>query len=567
MQHALFDRPITTRPKPPVSIASVTKSIRKILRQDAGVDGDAQRIGQLGWMIFLKLFDAQESEYELLDPAYRSPIPEPLRWRAWAADDEGVTGDALLALIDDRLFPALKGDSAEGEDGAPLALDVATEAGRMVRSVFEDAYNYMKSGTLLRQVANKLDEIDFTASTDRHAFNDVYESILRELQSAGDSGEYYTPRAVTSVMTELTDPALGEVVLDPACGTGGFLVDAIEHLRGKGIDTVAERNTLQDTIRGVEKKQLPHLLATTNLLLHDVRAPAVRHGNTLAKPYASHGPADRVDVILTNPPFGGTEEDGIENNFPAKYRTRETADLFMALILRLLKQGGRAAVVLPDGFLFGEGVKTRLKEALLAEADLHTVVRLPKGVFAPYTDITTNLLFFEKGRPTETLWFVEHPLPEGRKSYTKTRPVRASEFGYLRDWWTEREPTDFAWSVDVPARVAAAREKATPHWQASEDATKRAEGLKKRIAALEKDSDKDEWLRQQLQKQEDTARAERNAGDAVLNAAYNLDLRHPDQTDVEDTRTTAEVLNDLREHTTAIDELLSEIRAALGEVA
>lgn len=504
MQPDLFSRPFTVRLKVPVSIASVTKSIRNTMRQDAGVDGDAQRIGQLGWMIFLKLLDSKEEEYELFDAAYRSPIPEALRWRNWAADDEGITGDELLGFVDTLLFPVLKGGEVETEDGETLALDVTQPGGRLVRSVFEDAYNYMKSGTLLRQVANKLDEIDFSSSDDRHAFNDVYESILRELQSAGDSGEYYTPRAVTRIMTELTNPRLGEIVLDPACGTGGFLVDTIEHLRRAGIDSVAERETLQKTIRGVEKKQLPHLLATTNLVLHDVEVPAIAHDNTLAKPYTSYGPADRVDVVLSNPPFGGTEEDGVENNFPQKFRTRETADLFMALILRLLRDGGRAAVVLPDGFLFGEGVKTRIKEALFEEADLHTVVRLPNGIFAPYTGINTNLLFFEKGRKTETVWFVEHPLPEGRKNYTKTQPITLAEFDYLRAWWTDRQPTAFAWRV--PA-------------------------------------------------------------DELAAGGYNLDQRHPDRAEAEDTRSTADVLDSLRSHVSAIDDLLSDIRAAIQSPA
>ena len=502
MQPDLFSRPVTVRQKAPVSVSSIVKSIRDTMRKDAGIDGDAQRIGQLGWMIFLKLFDAKEEEYELFDAAYRSPIPDALRWRSWAADDEGITGDDLLAFVDTTLFPVLKGGDVVRDDSADLlALDVSRPGGLLVRSVFEDAYNYMKSGTLLRQVANTLDRIDFTSSTDRHVFNDVYESVLRELQSAGDSGEYYTPRAVTQIMTELTDPQLGEVVLDPACGTGGFLVDAIEHLRRAGIDSVAERDTLQDTIRGVEKKQLPHLLATTNLVLHDIEVPAVAHDNTLARPYTSYGPADRVDVVLTNPPFGGTEEDGVENNFPQKYRTRETADLFMALILRLLKKGGRAAVVLPDGFLFGEGVKTRLKEALFAEADLHTVVRLPNGVFAPYTSINTNLLFFEKGRPTEHVWFVEHPLLEGRKSYTKTRPITLAEFGYLRDWWDEREPTDFAWKV--PAQE-------------------------------------------------------------IVDGGYNLDRSHPAQEEAVDQRTTAEVLAGLTAANDEIASMLSEIERSLS---
>ena len=427
------------------SVTATVKAIQDVMRKDAGVDGDAQRLSQLGWMLFLKLFDDREQEYEL-EPAYRSPVPAPLRWRAWAADDEGVTGDALLDFVDTVLFPTLKGAPTD-HDGETLRLDLDTPRGLLVRGVFEDAYNYMKSGTLLRQVVNRLNDIDFTASADRHVFNDVYETILKDLQSAGNAGEYYTPRAVTRFMAERVDPALGDVVFDPACGTGGFLVDAIEHLRRKGIDSVAERDQLQTTIRGIEKKPLPHLLATTNLVLHDVEVPDVRHDNSLARPLVSYGPADRVDVVLTNPPFGGIEEDGIETNFPAEFRTRETADLFMALILRRLKDGGRAAVVLPDGFLFGEGVKTRLKERLLTECDLHTVVRLPNGVFAPYTSINTNLLFFEKGRPTKEVWFVEHPLPEGYKNYTKTKPVRYEEFQYLADWWDDREATEWAWKV------------------------------------------------------------------------------------------------------------------------
>lgn len=483
-----------------MSITATVKTIRDTMRKDAGIDGDAQRIGQLGWMIFLKLLDDKESEYAFLDRAYRSPIPEPLRWRNWAADPEGITGDALLRFIDDTLFPVLKGDTEE-HGGTPIRLDTGTPLGGVTKGVFEDAYNYMKSGTLLRQVVNLLTRIDFTSSTDRHVFNDVYEAILRELQSAGSAGEYYTPRAVTGLMTQLTDPRLGEVVLDPACGTGGFLVDTIDHLRTGGIDTLEQRDTLQATIRGVEKKQLPHLLCTTNLVLHDIEVPAVLHGNTLARPYASWGPGDRVDVILSNPPFGGTEEDGIEGNFPQKYRTRETADLFMALILRLLRKGGRAAVVLPDGFLFGEGVKTRLKEALFAEADLHTIVRLPNGVFAPYTGINTNLLFFQKGRPTAGVWFVDHPLPEGRKNYTKTKPIRSAEFGYLRDWWTDREATDFAWYV--PA-------------------------------------------------------------DELAATGYNLDLHHPDQQEAEDTRSTAAVLRDLEKAGQQITDALTELRNALA---
>lgn len=421
-----------------MAITSVVKSIQDIMRRDAGVDGDAQRISQLGWMIFLKLFSDKEQEYELLEDDYQSPIPDRLRWSRWAADDEGITGDELLNFINNDLFPTLK----------DLPVDAETDPrGQIVKSVFEDSYNYMKSGTLLRQVVNKLNALDFTSSKDRHVFGDLYEKILRDLQSAGNAGEYYTPRGVTRFMTEMTDPQFGETVLDPACGTGGFLVDTIEHLRRKGVDSVQDRARLQTMLSGVEKKPLPHMLCTTNLILHDIEVPQVRHANSLARPLRSYGPADRVGVILTNPPFGGEEERGIEGNFPSRYRTRETADLFLALLMKRLKNGGRAAVVLPDGFLFGEGVKTRLKEELLKTCNLHTIVRLPNGVFAPYTNINTNLLFFTKGTPTKAVWYYEHQLPDGYKNYTKTRPIRIDYFAREKAWWDDREENEYAWKV------------------------------------------------------------------------------------------------------------------------
>jgi type I restriction enzyme M protein len=416
---------------------SIIKSIQDIMRKDVGVDGDAQRIAQLGWMIFLKLFDASDQELEFMKPEYVSPIPERLQWRNWAADDEGITGDELITFIEDDLFPTLR-ELETGDDRRAL----------IVRSVFDDTYNYMKSGTLLRQVINKLDEINFTSQEERHVFNDVYENILQDLQSAGNAAEYYTPRAVTRFMTEMVNPELGETVLDPACGTGGFLSDTIQHLERKGVTNVHELDQLQETIRGIEKKPLPHSLALTNLILHGIEAPAIRRANSLATPLRSYSKSDRVDVILTNPPFGGTEEDGIKVNFPKQYQTSETADLFLALVFRRLKnEGGRAAIVLPDGFLFGEGVKTRLKETLLDDFNLHTIVRLPKGVFAPYTDINTNLLFFDADGPTDTVWYYEHPLPEGYKQYTKTKPIRFSEFETEMEWWTSRKETAQAWEV------------------------------------------------------------------------------------------------------------------------
>ena len=410
MQTHLFSEPDpknARKPRTPMSISSVVKSIQDIMRQDAGVDGDAQRISQLAWMIFLKLFSDKEQEYELIEDDYRSPIPERLRWESWAADDEGITGDALLDFINGDLFKTLK----------ELETDIqADPRGQIVKSIFEDSFNYMKSGTLLRQVVNKLNEIDFASSKDRHLFGDLYEQILRDLQSAGNAGEYYTPRAVTRFMTEMTDPKLGETVFDPACGTGGFLVDTIEHLRRKGVETVQQREQLQRMIRGVEKKPLSHMLSIINLILYDVDVPQVRRDNSLATPLRSYGPADRVDVIMsTLPPFGSKEATGIEMNFPAAYRTRETADLFLVLIMHLLKDGGRAALVLPDGFLFGEGVKTRIKEELLRTCNLHTIVRLPNGVFAPYTGINTNLLFFTKASRRRTSGTTSTNFRRGRR--------------------------------------------------------------------------------------------------------------------------------------------------------
>lgn len=423
-------------------ITTTIKSIQDIMRQDNGVDGDAQRLSQLGWMLFLKILDDREEEYEIEREDYRSPIPQQLRWRAWAADPEGITGDELTDFVTTTLFPTLK----------ELPADPARDPlGVIVRRVFEDAYHYMKSGTLFRQVINRINEIDFTASEDRHLFNDIYEKILKDLQSAGNSGEYYTPRAVTQFIVDMVDPKLGESVLDPACGTGGFLVNALEHISNSGaLKTAEDYRTLQNQIHGVEKKPLPHLLCTTNMLLHGLEVPInIRRDNTLARPYRDYGPADQVDVVITNPPFGGTEEPGIEDNFPADYRTRETADLFLVLIMRLLKPGGRCGIVLPDGTLFGEGVKTRIKTELLETCNVHTIVRLPNGVFNPYTGIRTNLIFFEKGRPTEGIWYYEHPYPEGYKSYSKTKPMRIEEFDTEKAWWTARTETEHAWYVPI----------------------------------------------------------------------------------------------------------------------
>ncbi|WP_112875529.1 N-6 DNA methylase [Paracoccus endophyticus] len=426
-----------------MSVRTLVKSIQDIMRQDTGVDGDAQRISQLCWMFFLKIIDDQDQELELFKDGYRSPIPKQLQWRAWAADPEGITGEELLAFINDDLFPTLKN------------LASLTPRARTVRGVFEDAYNYMKSGQLMRQVVNRINSIDFNNLSERQHFGDIYEQILNDLQSAGNAGEYYTPRAVTAFMAQQIDPTPGEILFDPACGTGGFLTCAIRHMREHYVKRPEDETTMQASLRAVEKKQLPHMLAVTNMLLHGIEDPSfLRHDNTLARPYISWGKDERVDIVLSNPPFGGREEDGIESNFPQHFRTRETADLFLALIIRLLKPGGRAAVVLPDGSLFGEGVKTRLKEHLMEECNLHTIVRLPNSVFRPYASIGTNLLFFEKGAPTQDIWFWEHRVPEGQKAYSMTRPIRLEHLADCAAWWggAQREgrvETERAWKVSA----------------------------------------------------------------------------------------------------------------------
>ena len=370
-----------------MSVRTAVKSIQDIMRQDAGVDGDAQRISQLCWMFFLKIIDDQDQELEVTQDNYRSPIPRKYQWRAWAADPEGITGEELLAFVNGDMFPALKGLAVSSKSG---------DRRRVVKDVFEDADNYMKSGQLMRQVVNKINDVDFNNLTERQHFGDIYEQILNDLQSAGNAGEYYTPRAVTAFMADRIDPYPGEILFDPACGTGGFLTCAIRHMEKNYVKTLKQREKMQSALRAVEKKQLPHMLCITNMLLHGIEDPSfVRHDNTLARPLISWSKDERVDIVLTNPPFGGREEDGIENNFPT-FRTKETADLFLALIVRLLKTGGRAAVVLPDGSLFGEGVKTRLKEHLMEECNLHTIVRLPNSVFKPL--LQSGQIFYSSRR-------------------------------------------------------------------------------------------------------------------------------------------------------------------------
>jgi len=424
------------------NISGLVKSIQNIMWQDTGLNGDAQRIEQLGWMLFLKIFSDKDKELELIDDKYVSPIPDKFHWVKekgnWAGDDEGMTGDELLEFVDRQLFPALRN----------LDLSTGNKRAIIVREVFEGNNNYMKSGINIRKVLNKLNEIDFNVAKDRHAFGELYETILKELQSAGKSGEFYTPRAITQFITDTINPQLGEKILDPACGTGGYLTCAIEHLK-KQAKNVDERKSIEQNIAGWEYKPLPYLLATTNLILHDIEVPNIRFGDALDQPLSNFIEKDRVNIILANPPFGGILANSNENNFPLTYRTKESADLFLILMIHLLKQGGRAGIVLPDGSLTGDGVKQRVRQKLLEDCNLHTIIRLPNSVFQPYATVATNLLFFDKGTPTKNVWYYEHKMPEGYKAYNKTRPIQVKEFDPIKDWWNNREESEIAWKVDI----------------------------------------------------------------------------------------------------------------------
>ena len=424
------------------NISSILKSIQTIMWQDTGLNGDAQRIEQLGWMLFLKIFSDKDKELELLDDNYTSPIPDEFHWVKekgnWAGDDEGMTGDELLEFVDRKLFPALR--NIDVSSGNRRAL--------IVREVFEGNNNYMKSGINIRKVLNKLNEMDFNIAKDRHAFGELYETILKGLQSAGKSGEFYTPRAITSFITEMINPQLGEKILEPACGTGGYLTCAIEHLKEQA-NSVEDRKSIAENVMGWEYKPLPYLLATTNLILHDMEVPNIRFGDALDQPLSNFTEKHRVNAILANPPFGGIVANNNENNFPQNYRTKESADLFLILMIHLLKQGGRAGIVLPDGSLTGDGVKQRVRQKLLEECNLHTIIRLPNSVFKPYAGVSTNLFFFTKGSPTKEVWYYEHRLPEGQKAYSMTKPINIKEFDPIKTWWNNRTESDVAWKVDI----------------------------------------------------------------------------------------------------------------------
>ncbi|ULQ61048.1 type I restriction-modification system subunit M [Brucepastera parasyntrophica] len=421
------------------NIGNIIKTLQNIMRKDQGVSGDAQRIEQLGWLITLKIIDDKDIELELLKDSYKSSIPSKLQWRNWAADPEGLTGDKLKEFIDRELFPGLENLNVSSGNKRTL----------LIREIFEGTNNYMKNGTIIRQVLNQLNQIDFNASEDRHLFGDIYETILKDLQSAGNYGEFYTPRAITEFMTEIINPRLGEKVLDPACGTGGFLTSAIENIRKQDVKGVEDLKPLESTIHGMEFKPLPFMLCVTNLILHDIEIPNIDYTDSLNREYTSIGTKDRVDVILANPPFGASVTDGVQTNFPLNYRTTESADLFLLLMIRYLNNGGRAAIVLPDGSLTGDGVKARIRQHWLESCNLHTIVRLPNSVFQPYASVATNLLFFTKGEPTKEIWYWEHKLPEGVKAYSKTKSIRKDEFESLKKWWKKRKENEQAWKVPI----------------------------------------------------------------------------------------------------------------------
>ena len=415
------------------NLSGFIKRLRDIMRNDAGINGDAQRIEQITWMLFLKVYDAKESDWEMNEDDYTSIIPNECRWINWAYDDKtgvALTGDDLLNFVNNTLFPTLKNLAVTRETPIKKAI---------VQTVFQDANNYMKDGVLLRQVINVIDEIDFGDYNESHAFGEIYETILKELQSAGSSGEFYTPRAVTDFMAKMIEPKIGETMADLACGTGGFITSWLKELHQK-VETVADEEAYSSSIYGIEKKQFPYMLAVTNMLLHDLDVPQIYHDNTLLRDVLDYTDDDKFDVILMNPPYGGSEKADVKSHFPADLASSETADLFMSVIMYRLKEKGRAAVILPDGFLFGtDNAKVNIKKKLLNEFDLHTIIRLPSSVFSPYTSITTNILFFAKTGPTKETWIYRLDKPEGYKNFSKTKPMKLEHFEPVISWWHERQ--------------------------------------------------------------------------------------------------------------------------------
>lgn len=588
--------PLTTRE----NLSALIGTARKILRKDKGLNGDADRLPLLTWVMFLKFLDdleiVHEQEAELDGRRYQPIIEPPYRWRDWAAREDGISGDELLAFIGQE-----QTRRADGSFGAGLfaylrslaSLGAKGSQREVIANVFKGVQNRMVSGYLLRDILNKINGIHFSASEEIHTLSHLYESMLREMRdAAGDSGEFYTPRPVVRFMVQVTDPQLGETVLDPACGTGGFLVEAYDHLATQ-VTNPDQRSTLQrSTLFGQEAKPLPYMLAQMNLLLHGLDAPDIAYGNTLERRINEIGHSERVDVILTNPPFGGEEEVGIKANFPPNMQTAETALLFLQYIMRKLRvagapvagskpavRGGRAAVVVPNGTLFGDGISAVIKQELLKEFRLHTIVRLPQGVFAPYTDIPANLLFFERGGPTDTIWYYELPLPDGRKKYSKTAPLQFEEFAPAQAWWNAREEGPQAWKVDFAAKRAAAVEAATPHWQRAEGLRASALALAKPLRTLEQNisaegspshktklQDRLRSTKAEQQAHEQAAKAAQVEGDALYWPIYNLDLKNPNARVSLEHADPKDLIATMRGHEAEVMRLLSEIEVLVNEV-
>lgn len=581
------------------NLSALIGSARKILRKDKGLNGDVDRLPLLTWVMFLKFLDdleiVHEQEAELDGKPYQRIIEPPYRWRDWAARDDGITGDELLSFINQDVTVRANGSRGMGLFAYLRGLAGAGEKGsqrEVIANVFKGVQNRMVSGYLLRDILNKINGIHFSASEEIHTLSHLYESMLREMRdAAGDSGEFYTPRPVVRFMVQVSDPRLGETVLDPACGTGGFLVEAYDHLAPQVNSPDNRRRLQRESLFGQEAKPLPYMLAQMNLLLHGLEAPQIAYGNTLEQRINEIGHSERVDVILTNPPFGGEEEAGIKANFPPNMQTAETALLFLQYIMRKLRvagaplpgrkraeKGGRAAVVVPNGTLFGDGVCAVIKEEMLREFRLHTVVRLPQGVFAPYTDIPANLLFFERGGPTDTIWYYELPLPEGRKKYNKTAPLQFEEFAPVLDWWNAREEGPQAWKVDFAAKHAGALKAATPHWRKAEMERAAALALGKPMRKLEQDiaaasngrkaelQERLRALKGQQQAHEQAAKAAQNDGDALYWPIYNLDLKNPDSKAGLEHADPKELIASMRRHEAEVMRLLSEIEALVNEV-
>ena len=581
--------PLTTAQR----LGSLIKSARQIMRKDKGLNGDLDRLPLFTWILFLKFLDdmeiASEEEAKLSRKKYQQVIEPPYRWRDWATKADGITGDELLKFIsqDETIRP----DGTKGAGLFAYLRGLQSDSGKarqdVIANVFKGVSNRMESGYLLRDVINKVSGIHFTASEEMHTLSRLYENMLREMRdAAGDSGEFYTPRPVVKFMVDVTAPKLGETVLDPACGTGGFLVEAYDHL-ATTCKSVADRTKLQkETLFGQEAKSLPYMLVQMNLLLHGLEYPNIKYGNTLAVKVTEIGDNDRVDVILTNPPFGGEEERGILNNFPADKQTAETALLFLQLIMRKLKRPvrgnpGRAAVVVPDGTLFGDGICARIKEEMLKEYNLHTIVRLPEGTFAPYTDIRANLLFFDRSGPTEIIWYYEVPRPEGRKKYTKTMPMQVEDLAACKAWFTAKKRVENkqAWKIDFKSLLDKAVSEATPHWDAAREANTRAHKLERQAKETKdelrgngKDSAHKAKLQTQLDELESAAANERkiqsteqNAGDAFYWAVFNLDHSNPTSSDALEHRPPAElvasILTKEREIVRLMEEIQNEIKA------